>query len=153
MTVTVGSGTPLGTYPITVTATSGTNQQTVTVSLTVIAVTGEPFPASPQVYIDTTWNPPTGVATWNVNSSSTLQLVLNLAQPGDTVILNNSVSCSGNFTLPAKANPNHPWIYLESSGLSNLPPPGTSTRTAYGMRYKRARFALGPGYSFSLTSI
>jgi hypothetical protein len=113
----------------------------------------EPFPTLPRVYIDTTWNPPTGGATWNVNSSSTLQLVLNLAQPGDTVILNNSVSCSGNFTLPAKANPNHPWIYLESSGLSNLPPPGTSTRTAYGMRYKRARFALGPGYSFSLTSI
>jgi len=124
MTITVGSSTPLGTYPISVTATSGTNQQTVTVPLTVIAVTGEPFPASPQVYLDTTWNPyPTG-ATWQVNSASTFQLVLGLAQPGDTVVLNNSVTFSGNFILPAKTNPNHLWIYIESSGLSSLPPPG-----------------------------
>jgi len=91
----------------------------------VLVAAQEPFPTLPRVYIDTTWNPPTGGATWNVNSASTLQLVLNTAQPGDTVILNNSVIYSGNFTLPAKANPNHLWIYIESSGLSSLPPPGT----------------------------
>lgn len=84
----------------------------------------EPVPALPQVYINTTWSPPNG-ATWNINSSSTFALALNLAQPGDTIILNNSVTYSGNFTLPAKTNPNHLWIYIESSGLSNLPPPGT----------------------------
>ena len=124
MTITVGSNTPLGTYPISVTAASGTNQQTITVTLTVIAVTGEPFPASPRVYIDTTWNPPNGT-TWQVNSASTLQNTLGQAQPGDTIVLDNAVVYSGNFTLPAKTNPNNKWIYIESSQLSNLPPPGT----------------------------
>jgi hypothetical protein len=124
MTVTTGSSTPVGTYPITVTASNGTNQQTVVVPITVIAVTGEPFPASPRVYIDTTFNPPNG-ATWQVNSPSTLQFALDAASPGDTIILSNTVSYSGNFTLPAKTNPNNQWIYIESSGLSNLPPPGT----------------------------
>ncbi len=124
MTVIVGSATPLGTYPITVTATNGTSQQTVTVPITVIAVTGEPFPASPQVYIDTTWNPPNG-ATWQVNSSSTLQSALAASQPGDTIILETGSPYSGNFILPAKSNPNNKWIYIESSGLSSLPQPGT----------------------------
>ena len=90
---------------------------------TLVATAQEPFPAPPQVYIDTTWNPPTQGNTWTVNSSSTFQSVLNTAQPGDIIVLNSSVS--GNFTLPNKTNPNNQWIYIESSALANLPPPGT----------------------------
>src|SRR5580658_8086442 len=91
---------------------------------TMPAAAQEPVPALPQVYINTTWNPPSG-ATWQVNSASTLQFALNLASPGDTIILTNTAPFSGNFTLPAKTNPNNLWIYIESSGLSSLPPPGT----------------------------
>ncbi len=90
----------------------------------VLAAAQEPVPALPRVYVDTTWNPPNG-ATWNVNSSSTLTLALNHANPGDTIVLSNSSIYSGNFTLPAKTNPNGLWIYIETSGLSSLPPPGT----------------------------
>ena len=92
---------------------------------TLVATAQEPNPAPPQVYIDTTWNPPIQGGTWTVNSSSTFQLALNMAQPGDTIVLNNSSVYSGNFTLPAKTNPNNQWIYIESSALANLPPPGT----------------------------
>src|ERR1035437_10876403 len=67
---------------------------------TLAAPAQEPNPAPPQVYIDTTWNPPTQGGTWTVNSSSTLQLALNRAQPGDTIVLNNRSVYSGNFTLP-----------------------------------------------------
>ena len=91
---------------------------------TVVATAQEPLPAPPQVYIDTTWNPPQG-NTWTVNSSSALQSALNAAQPGDTIILSNTSVYSGNFTLPLKANPNNLWIYIESSALASLPPPGT----------------------------
>ncbi len=88
------------------------------------ATAQEPVPALPQVYIDTNWNPPNG-AIWQVNSPSTLQFALNLAAPGDTIVLTNTAPFSGNFTLPAKTNPNNLWIYIESSGLASLPPPGT----------------------------
>ncbi len=124
MTIVVGSTTAPGTYTITVTASSGNVQQTATLTLTVVAQSGEPFPARPRVYVDATWNPPTGT-TWNVNSASSFQNALNQAAPGDTIILDDSVTYSGNFTLPAKTNPNHLWIYIETSGLSNLSPPGT----------------------------
>src|ERR1039457_5228006 len=92
---------------------------------TLVATAQEPNPAPPQVYIDTTWNPPIQGGTWTVNSSSTFQLALNMAQPGQTIVLNNSSVYSGNFTLPAKTNPNNQWIYIESSARANLPPPGT----------------------------
>ena len=97
---------------------------------TLVAIAQEPNPAPPQVYIDTTWNPPTQGGIWTVNSSSTFQLALNMAQPGDTIVLNNRSVYSGNFTLPAKANPNNQWIYVESSALANLPPPGTRVSPA-----------------------
>ncbi|MGC2112654.1 MAG: MBG domain-containing protein, partial [Candidatus Korobacteraceae bacterium] len=96
----------------------------VAVLLPGLAAAQEPVPELPRVYIDTTWNPPTG-KTWHVTSSPNLQLVLNVAQPGDTIILSNGSTYSGNFTLPAKANPNNLWIYIESSGLANLPPAGS----------------------------
>ncbi len=90
-----------------------------------VSAAQEPVPALPQVYIDTTWNPPSSGATFTVNDSSTLNMALTWAQPGDTIILSNTGSYVGNFTLPAKSNPNNKWIYIESSALANLPPPQT----------------------------
>src|SRR5580698_5611512 len=72
---------------------------------TLPAMAQEPVPALPQVYIDTTWNPPTGGATFNVNTSSGFQQALNTSQPGDTIVLQAGSVFTGNFTFPAKANP------------------------------------------------
>jgi hypothetical protein len=40
-------------------------------------------------------------------------------------VLDAGVTYAGYFTLPVKNNPNHLWIYIESSALSRLPPAGT----------------------------
>ena len=89
----------------------------------------KPVAVLPQTYIDTTWNPPTGGTTWPVHSSSTLQTTLNLANPGDTIVLDAGVTYTGNFSLIPKSNPNHKWIYIVSSALNSLPPPGTQVST------------------------
>ena len=82
-----------------------------------------PVPAPPRVYINTTWNPPSG-ATWHARISADLQNALNSAHPGDTIVLDAGSVYTGNFTLPAKANPISQWIYIQSSALSRLPAPG-----------------------------
>src|ERR1044071_5424910 len=58
----------------------------------------------PRVYIDTTYVAPTG-NTINVPSGGNLQSALNLARPGDTIVLQSGaifVAPAGGFTLPAK---------------------------------------------------
>ncbi len=134
MTIVVGSTTAPGSYTVTVTASSGNVQQTATFTLNVVAQSGEPFPARPRLYIDTTWNPPNGT-TWNVNTASSFQNALNQAAPGDTIVLDDSVTYSGNFTLPTKTNPSQRWIYIETSGLSNLSPPGTRVNPTVDEQY------------------
>ncbi len=89
-----------------------------------LAVAQAPVPALPQVYIDTTWNPPAGGVVWHAHTSTDLRNDLTSANPGDTIILDAGVTYTGNFTLPAKINPNKKWIYVESANLSKLPAPG-----------------------------
>jgi PKD repeat protein len=84
------------------------------------------LPELPRVFIDTTFTAPTG-NTINVRSGDNLQSALNLAQPGDTLLLQSGatfVAPSGGFVLPAKSNPNNKWIVMRASDMSNLPPPG-----------------------------
>ena len=50
-----------------------------------------------------------------------LQAALNSAQPGDIIVLDAGAVFTGNFTLPAKNNPNQQWIYIESWRLNSLP--------------------------------
>src|ERR1022692_2421978 len=69
-----------------------------------LAAAQMPVPAPPRVYINTTWNPPSG-ATWHARISADLQNALNSAHPGDTIVLDAGSIYTGNFTLPAKANP------------------------------------------------
>jgi hypothetical protein len=95
--------------------------------LTLIAAVnlfGQSIAEAPRVYVDTTWNPPTGGRTWHAHTSADLQDALNSADPGDTIVLDAGSTYTGNFTLPAKAHPDNKWIYMESSGLSRLPAPG-----------------------------
>jgi len=91
---------------------------------TMIGVAQKPVPQLPQIYIDTTFNPPNGV-TWPAHTSTDFKNALTSANPGDTIVMDAGVTYVGNFTLPAKSNPNGTWIYIVSSALSSLPVPGT----------------------------
>ncbi len=91
---------------------------------TALAGAQMPVPALPQTFIDTTWNPPTGGTTRAVHSAATLQSTLNAAVPGDIIMLDAGVTYTGNFTLPAKSNPNRRWIYIESTKIANFQAPG-----------------------------
>lgn len=92
--------------------------------LSMAAAAQMPVAELPRVYIDTTWNQPIGVQ-WQAHTSTDFRNALNSAQPGDTIILDAGTIYNGNFTLPAKNNPNHKWIYIQTSSLSTLPQPGT----------------------------
>jgi len=90
----------------------------------IVGVAQQPVAQLPQTYIDTTFNLPTGV-TWAAHTSTAFQSAINSANPGDTIVLDAGVIYNGNFTLPAKSNPNNLWIYIVSSALASLPAPGT----------------------------
>ena len=77
----------------------------------------------PRVLIDTTYQPPTGrhIA---VRAGGQLQLALDMAQPGDTILLEPGAVFRGNFTLPKKSGSR--WIIVRSgAGDDRLPLPGT----------------------------
>lgn len=93
-------------------------------ALSALGFAQRPVPQLPRLYIDTTYNQPTGT-TWNAHTSTDFKNALKSSNPGDVIVLDAGVTYSGNFTLPAKANPNQQWIYIISSGLGNLPAPGT----------------------------
>jgi hypothetical protein len=61
-----------------------------------------------------------------VHTNSDFTSALTSAQPGDTISLDAGAVFTGNFVFPAKKNNlAHKWIYIQSSALSSLPPPGT----------------------------
>jgi hypothetical protein len=88
-----------------------------------------PIAQLPLIYIDTTWNPPSGII-WQAHTSTDLKNALTAAQPGDTIVLDAGATYTGNFTLPAKSNPSQKWIYIESSAIAKLPAPGTRVSPA-----------------------
>ena len=87
----------------------------------IVAHAQEPVAALPQVYIDTTWNPPTEGTTWAAHNAVQFTKALANSSPGDVIVLDAGVTYSGNFVLPNKNNPNNQWIYIISSALANLP--------------------------------
>ena len=89
----------------------------------------EPQAVLPQVYIDTTWNPPVGGTTWAAHTSAQLSTAITKSSPGDIIVLDAGATYSGNFVLPAKTNSNNSWIYIESSAIASLPA-GTRVSTA-----------------------
>ena len=70
----------------------------------------KPQATLPQVYIDTTWNLPTGDTTWAAHTSAQLSSALTNSAPGDVIVLDAGITYVGNFKLPAKANSNSKWI-------------------------------------------
>src|SRR6516164_274543 len=91
---------------------------TIAVSLlfaTRLLASGElPVAEEPRVLVDTNYRHPSG-ATFFVGEGGDLQATLNSAEPGDTIVLQAGATFIGNFTLPAKTNPDKLWIYIESS--------------------------------------
>src|ERR1700733_1600501 len=79
------------------------------------------LPTAPQTF-DTSYVAPTG-ATLTVAAGGDLQAALNQAQLGDTIVLQAGATFTGPFKLPNKTSGTG-WIYVVSSNLASLPPPG-----------------------------
>ncbi len=124
---------------------------------TVVGVAQPPIPQLPQTYLDTTFNPPTGV-TRPVHTSTEFKNALVAANPGDTIVLDAGSTYQGNFTPPAKSNPNNKWIYIISNQLAQLPagtrvtPANASAMPKLSSPNVTATITLAPGanhYRFS----
>ena len=136
-----GTPTTLGSYTFTLKVTdSASNTDTQSVTVQIVSSVSEPVPAPPNVYIDTTYNLPTGGNTWTPHTATDFQNALNSAVPGDVILLDAGSTYSGNFEIPQKANPNQKWIYIQSSAYSSLPAPGT--RVGPGDAPNMARIAV-----------
>ena len=85
------------------------------------------LPTAPKTF-DTSYAAPTG-ATLHVAAGGNLQDALDKAQLGDTIVLQAGATFTGPFKLPNKTTGSG-WIYVVSSNLSNLPPPGTRVSPA-----------------------
>ena len=79
------------------------------------------LPAPPQTF-DSSYVAPRGRIV-NVPAGGNLQAVLDKAQLGDTIVVPAGAMFRGPIKLPNK--PGSGWIYVVSSHLANLPPPGT----------------------------
>lgn len=90
-------------------------------ALTPVAALPAALPAPPQTF-DSSYVAPRG-AILRVAAGQSLQAALNSARLGDTIVLQAGAMFKGPFTLPNK--PGTGWIYVVSSHLSSLPPPGT----------------------------
>jgi hypothetical protein len=93
----------------------------VVAGFTAVAPAQKPVPALPQIYIDTTWNPPIGGTTWAAHTAAQLTSAIAHSSPGDVIVLDAGVTYTGNFTLSAKSNPINKWIYIMSSALAKMP--------------------------------
>lgn len=69
---------------------------------------------APQQFVDISYPVQTGIVR-AVTQCSQIQSTLDAAQPGDTVTLSPALTCTGNYTLPAKTNPNNKWIIVRSA--------------------------------------
>ena len=85
-------------------------------------VAAQNLPAPPSVFVDTTYAPPSGQVIAVANGGN-FQAALDGAQPGDVIELQAGATFAGNFVLRTK--PGAQWIYIRSSAVAALPPPGT----------------------------
>jgi hypothetical protein len=85
------------------------------------------LPTAPKTF-DTTYAAPTG-ATLTVATGGDLRAALDQARLGDTIVLEAGATWTGPFKLPNKTEGSG-WIYVVSSHLSDLPPPGTRVSPA-----------------------
>ena len=94
--------------------------------ITPAAALAAAIPAPPQGF-DSSYVAPKGTVI-PVAAGGNLQAALIAAQPGQTIVLQAGATFRGPFWLPNKAGTG--WIYVVSSHLSNLPPPGTRVSPA-----------------------
>jgi hypothetical protein len=104
---------------------SKTASLAVVLLLCTVAIAQKPIAQLPAATVDTTFNEPSGGTTWAAHTTAQLQTALASAIPGDVITLDAGTIYKSNFVVPAKSNPNGQWIYIQSSNLSSLPPPGT----------------------------
>jgi hypothetical protein len=85
-------------------------------------------PALPSVFLDTTYERPTGrtiAVTGGASAARNFQAALDAAAPGDVITLEAGAIFTGNFKLPKKASQSG-WITIRSSAPdASLPPAGT----------------------------
>jgi hypothetical protein len=96
-------------------------------SLTPVAALAAALPAPPQTF-DSSYVAPKG-AILKVAAGESLQAALDKARLGDTIVLQAGATFKGPFKLPNKTAGSG-WIYVVSSHLPNLPPPGTRVSPA-----------------------
>ena len=76
-------------------------------------------PELPRRYIDTSYTPSATGASIYVPVGADLQTAINMAQLGDTIVLEPGASYVGHFVLPPKTGTG--WITIQSLGYSQLP--------------------------------
>lgn len=81
------------------------------------AVAQLPSAELPRVYVDTKWAPSSGGRNFQPHTADEFQRALNEAIPGDVITLDTGATYAGSFTLPAKPNPDHKWIYIQAAEL------------------------------------
>jgi cellulose synthase/poly-beta-1,6-N-acetylglucosamine synthase-like glycosyltransferase len=114
-----------------------------------LASAASPAPELPRVLIDVTPVPASGTAV-RVGAGGDLQHALEVAQPGDVILLKAGATFTGPFTLPAKGGAD--WITIRTDAPdSSLPPFGGRIDPSYaGITAKLqsasgAVIAAGPG--------
>lgn len=112
----------------------------------VVGVMAAP-PTLPQIYIDTTYSPPTGTVI-SVNAGGNLQTAINNAQLGDTIVLQAGAIFNGPISLPNKSGSG--WIYIRSSNYANLPTPGS--RVGPGDAANMPKIVVSPGGASALSA-
>ncbi len=87
-------------------------------------------PELPRAFLDTTYAPPSGINI-NVPAGGDLQVALNAARPGDTIVLQASAVYTtppDGFVLPNKQGTD--WIVIKSSNAGGLPAEGSRVSPA-----------------------
>lgn len=86
-------------------------------------------PEAPRESVDTTLVPATG-QTIRVHDGDDLQDAIDVARPGDTIVLDAGAVFKGPFTLPKKNGPG--WVTIRTSTPDKeFPPPGTRVSPAH----------------------
>lgn len=95
------------------------------ISVNPLAVAQPPVAELPRVYIDTTYQQPTGAVVY-VHPSDDLQAALDAAPLNSTIVLDAGGVYTGTFQLKPKTGSG--WLYIQTSGT--LPAPGTRVTPA-----------------------
>src|SRR5438132_2381406 len=107
------------------------------------------LPAQPQVFLDTTYTPPSGQII-AVPAGGDVQAALNSANPGDVITLAAGATFTGPFVLPNK--PGAGWIFVRSSApASALPSPGVRIDPSYAPQMPK--IVVGAAYHGAITTV